>query len=242
MCGRFSMHSTLGNWSQLYFPNWEIQNVKSYEASRYNIAPTQEARVYFSDAAKSSLGLEDMLWGIRLAAADDRGNKINMINARSESIELKPTFQDGLKYRRCLIPANGFFEWQSVGRKKQPYYFSHTTQDVFAFAGIWEYSTVDSSDLPVRSFCILTTNANSDLSDMHERMPVIIDPLNYSQWIDPHSTVHGHLKRLLRPLANKTLQRWAVSTVVNQVGLDTPACIQEIPHEHILKDRQTRLF
>ena len=242
MCGRFSMHSTLSTWTQLYFSNWDSKDTHDSACPRYNIAPTHDAQVILGDAITGLVNIHEMRWGIPLTGLNGSGRKADVINARSESILTKPKFRDAFQYRRCLIPVSGFFEWQAVEGRKQPYYFTYRSEGIFAFAGIWETSKDRAADGTQNSFCILTTNANSALSDMHDRMPVILEPSDYSLWINPDVSDDGQLTHLLKPLADDMLQRWPVSTAINRPGLDTPDCIQEIPERLVLKETQLRLF
>ena len=159
-----------------------------------------------------------------------------MINARAESLADKPAYRDAYKKRRCLIPADGFFEWRAIkGKKgKQPMLIRMKGGDVFAFAGLWESwkpKGAKESDPPVESCTIITTEANDLLRPIHDRMPVIVRPEDYSRWLDPTITEPGPLAPLLKPLPADAMEAIPIGTRVNNVKMDDPSCIEPLTED-----------
>ena len=150
-----------------------------------------------------------------------------MINARSETVTEKPAFRSAFKYRRCLIPCDGFFEWERVGRKKQPFYFQLAGEELFVMAGLWEHWQ-DANGNELESCTVLTTSANSLLADIHDRMPVILTPADYEHWLGPE-TEPAELLAMLKPYDAKQMTSRAVSTVVNSPSRDDVSCIEPAP-------------
>ena len=135
----------------------------------------------------------------------------------------KPAFREAFRQRRCLIPADGFYEWQTAGRIKQPFYIRAADNGSFAFAGLWE--RWHRGDRRIESCTILTTDANARIADLHDRMPVILQPRDYGLWLDPAVQEVARLKRLLTPCPNEMLTLHAVGAGVNRPTLDGPECI-----------------
>jgi putative SOS response-associated peptidase YedK len=149
-----------------------------------------------------------------------------MINARSETAAVKPSFRAAFRRRRCLIPADGYFEWKKTGaRTKQPYYFHRNDDRPFAMAGLWEHW--DGGDGPVLSCTILTTDANDLARTVHDRMPVILEPADYADWLNPQLQEKDDLQPLLCPYAGP-LEAYPVRTLVNSPRNDLPECIEPI--------------
>lgn len=147
----------------------------------------------------------------------------SMINARSETAAEKPAFKDLLQRRRCLIPADGFYEWQKSGKSKQPYCFEMSGKVLFAFAGLWDsWRAPDGTAL--ETCTILTTTANHLLADVHDRMPVILPATSYGLWLDPRFRDVAATTQMLNPYDAGQMRRYAVSTRVNNVGNDEPKC------------------
>lgn len=241
MCGRYCLYSSVSDWGQMYFPRWHDDQHGNWQIERFNIAPSQNATVCLADRNTGTIKVRQMRWGFNVQ--NGSGKRSMLTNARAETIGKKVAFADAFRYRRCLIPADGFYEWKSFGSKKQPYYFSFAEQNVFAMAAIWEEPLGSQRD-PNEDlrFCILTTSANEQVSGVHHRMPVILDPAYYQNWLCPRTTDGVSIHGLLQPLQARTLQRWPVSTLVNRVTSDSPACIQEIDSPARLATRQGFLF
>ncbi len=234
MCGRFTLTTPAADWAALF----ELDPVPDL-APRYNIAPTQPVATVRSVArpqtetpegaqAGSGSGHEFALlrWGlVPHWSRDPDLNGRTLINARSETAAEKPSFRDSFRFRRCLIVADGFYEWQDTGSRKQPFWIRLENGSPFAFAGLWDQWTGDSES--VESCTILTTEANEILRPLHDRMPVILDPHRHDAWIDP-DTPQRELESLLVPYPSESITFQPVSTYVNYVGHDDLACISPL--------------
>ncbi|NMC52425.1 MAG: SOS response-associated peptidase [Chloroflexi bacterium] len=189
---------------------------------RFNVAPTQPVAVVRDPNLRR---LEYMRWGLVPSWAKDVEIGNRLINARSETIEEKPSFRTSFTRRRCLIPADGFYEWQRGKERKtpaRPYYFFLKDHALFAFAGIWDlWQSPDGSELT--SCSIITCAANDLVSRYHERMPVILDPQVYTAWLGDSDA--GLLKQMLKPYPAERMDAYAVSTQVNSAWVDTPQLI-----------------
>jgi putative SOS response-associated peptidase YedK len=233
MCGRFTLTTPAAVWAALF----ELDSVPPL-GPRYNIAPTQPVAAVRSTArpqeetpeqddpeAGTGSGHEFALlrWGLvpHWAKEPDLKGR-TLINARAETVAEKPSFRDSFRFRRCLVVADGFYEWQPAGARKQPYWIRLDSEAPFAFAGLWDRWTGESESL--ESCTILTTEANEGLRPLHDRMPVILAPLNYEAWIDP-DTSQRELESLLVPYPSESMTFHPVSIHVNHVGHDDPACI-----------------
>jgi putative SOS response-associated peptidase YedK len=178
-----------------------------------------------------------MKWGLIPNWARDRSIAGSTINARSETAAEKPAFRDPFKYRRCLIPADAFYEWKRNGTSKQPYCFEVNNGELFAFAGLWE-RWCDPSGQWVKSCSILTTTPNAVTSAVHDRMPVILEPDSYDLWLDPGMSDVGAATDLLKPYDAHLMRCYSVSSRVNHVGNDDEECSRPIE----LAEIQNRLF
>jgi putative SOS response-associated peptidase YedK len=192
-------------------------------APRYNIAPTQPVPAIRQHPKEPVRELSKMKWGLIPSWAKDSSAAASMINARSETASTKPAFRDALKSRRCLIPADGFYEWMRTGKTKQPYCFEVNEGELFAFAGIWD-RWKDPSGQWVKSCSILTTTPNALTSSVHDRMPVILDPDNYELWLDPGMTNVAAASEFLKPFDARVMRSYPVSTRVNSAVNDDEAC------------------
>ena len=160
-----------------------------------------------------------------------------MINARSETADTKPAFCDALKFRRCLIPADGFYEWQKSGSIKQPYCFEVREGELFAFAGVWD-RWKGPNGKALETFSILTTTPNAVTSAVHDRMPVILDPDSYDLWLDPGMKDVRAAAELLKPYDARLMRCYPVSSRINHVANDDEACSTPVELAQI----QNRLF
>jgi putative SOS response-associated peptidase YedK len=150
-----------------------------------------------------------------------------MINARAETLAEKPAFRSAFRARRCLVVADGFYEWQKLGTRKQPHFIAFRDGRPFAFAGLWESWRGEGSE-QVESCTIVTTEANELLSPIHDRMPVILDPDDFAHWIDPGERDTGRLAGLLKPYPAGPLHAYPVSLLVNNPANDSPACVTRL--------------
>jgi putative SOS response-associated peptidase YedK len=180
-----------------------------------------------------------MRWGLIPSWSKDMSGAAMMINARSETAATKPAFRDLLASRRCLVPADGFYEWQRAGKAKQPYCFEVNDGELFAFAGLWD-RWKDPSGQWIKSCSILTTTPNAVTSAVHDRMPVILDRGDYDLWLDPGMTKVEAVSDLLKPYDARTMRSYPVSSRVNHVANDDAEC--SLPVELTPIQTQTTLF
>jgi len=189
----------------------------------FNIAPTQTVA-----AVRAGTGGERELcqlrWGLIPSWADDAAIGSRLINARAETVATKPAFRQAFKSRRCLVVANGFYEWQKTGRRKQPFYIRLKDDRPFGFAGVWERWS--KAGQPVESCTIITTEANELVSPIHDRMPVIVPPEAYDLWLSPDTAEIERLQSLLRPYRAGEMTAYPVGTQVNGPSYSAPDCIR----------------
>jgi putative SOS response-associated peptidase YedK len=165
-------------------------------------------------------------WGLIPHWAEDAKIGDRLINARSETVRTKPSFRSAFKYRRCLIPTTGFFEWKREGTRKRPHFIGMKDDEPFAFAGIWErWTAPDGTE--VETCAILTTESNELVGSIHNRMPVILHPDNYDRWLDPGVPPES-LEELLIPYPSELMDTREVSNLVNNARCDAPECIQPV--------------
>ena len=224
MCGRFVQFSSLRTL-ETYFP---IDSVAGDVAASYNIAPTQEILAIIR---REDRRLERLHWGLVPFWAKDLRGASRLINARAETVAQKPSFRSAFKYRRCLILADGFYEWRGDKGSKQPYFITMPSNRPFAFAGLWEtWKGKDASDDdPVYKSCtILTMAASEAVKNIHHRMPVILNPEVYEDWMDPAVQQADRLEIILQNHHVRKLQYYPVSKLVNRVQNNSPACIEKL--------------
>jgi len=203
---------------------------------RFNIAPTQPVEVIRQHPRDAVRELSLMRWGLIPSWAKD-SSVASMINARAETAATKPAFRDALKSRRCLIPADAFYEWARAGKTKQPYCFEVNEGELFAFAGIWN-RWKDPTGQWVKSCSILTTTPNAVTSAVHDRMPVILDPDAYDLWLDPGMKDVSAASELLKPFDARLMRSYPVSSRINRVVNDDLECSAPVE----LAEAQRRLF
>jgi putative SOS response-associated peptidase YedK len=223
MCGRYR----LSRRKQLIEEYFDTAPWDDDWRPRYNIAPTQPVPVIRQHPKEPCRQLSLMRWGLIPYWAKDASGAASTINARSETASTKPAFRDPLKFRRCLIPADGFYEWKRTAAGKQPFCFEVNSGDVFAFAGMWD-GWKDSSGQWVKTCSILTTTPNAVTSTIHDRMPVILDPDNYDLWLDPGMTDVQVVSELLKPYDAKAMGCYPVSTRINHVANDDEECSRRL--------------
>lgn len=221
MCGRFTLRTS----PQAVAQHFGVAEFPLFEP-RYNIAPTQS--VVAVRAAKEGAGREmcQLRWGLVPSWANDPAVGNRMINARADTAAEKPSFRTALRRRRCLVAADGFFEWRAEAGKKQPYYIARTDGGVFAIAGLWEYWKREGQ--VIESCTLLTTEANPLMQQLHDRMPVILSPQNYDAWLDPQLQQAEPLAPLMVPYGDDDLEFRPVSTWVNKPANQGPQCIEPI--------------
>ncbi len=195
---------------------------------RYNIAPTDYVPVIRQDRQNPSRTARLMRWGLIPSWAENPAIGARMIQGMAETAAQKPAFRDAMRTRRCLIPADGFYEWADAGaKKKQPYHFGLEADSLFAFAGLWD-RWKDKSGEEILSCAILTTRANSLVAQVNDRMPVILRREDYDLWLDPGISDPARTADLLSPFDSRKMKSYPVSTRVNSVHNDDPECAQEI--------------
>ncbi len=221
MCGRFTLRSPVSDLVKIF----DLMNQPDWPLS-YNIAPTQQiAAVQQLEAGRKPVTFH---WGLIPSWAKDSSIGSRMINARAETVATKPSFCTAFRRRRCLILADGFFEWTKTHRRtKQPYYISRRDDRAFAFAGLWEHWQ-EADALAIDSCTIVTVNANELLSDIHTRMPVILRDEDYDQWLDPDCQDVNKMQSLLKPYIATELIVRPVNTIVNNPRHNVPECIETI--------------
>jgi putative SOS response-associated peptidase YedK len=218
MCGRYRL-SRRKQLIQQYFDTAEEVDWEP----RYNIAPSQQVGIVRQDRTKPERHLSLARWGLIPFWAKDPNIGFKTINARSETAPSKPAFREAFRTRRCLVPADGFYEWQRSGKAKQPFHFGMGDDSLFAFAGLWD-RWKDPTGQVVESCSILTTTPNALLADVHNRMPAILSPENYDLWLDPGLERVNAVTELLSPFDARLMKRYPVSTRVNFVKNDDPDC------------------
>jgi putative SOS response-associated peptidase YedK len=218
MCGRY----TLASPTERLAEEFGVDAASIELAPNYNVAPTQQVAAVLDEGGQRRL--EVLRWGLIPPWADDPGIGSRMINARSETAPGKPSFRRAFRERRCLIPADGFYEWQRTNGAKQPYYIHMEDGRPFAFAGLWE-SWSKGGEGEVRTCTILTTGANALVGEVHDRMPVILAHDAYDVWLDPASE-RDELTGLLAPYPEDEMEAYPVSRFVNSPSNNDPRCIE----------------
>ena len=224
MCGRFVQFSSLRTLEE-YF---DVQSEPADIVANYNIAPTQKVLAVIH---RKQFQLDYFHWGLVPSWAKDLSGASRMINARAETVATKPSFRAAFKRRRCLILADGFYEWQGEKGHKQPWFISLPTDEPLAFAGLWEVwkhrdTTAGQDDY--RSCTIITTEASESVRDIHHRMPVILRPEAFANWLDPENQDKQALEDILHTENISDLKSHPVSKQVNRVQNNSPSNIEPI--------------
>jgi putative SOS response-associated peptidase YedK len=220
MCGRFTLRAAPQELAQ----EFDLFDWPELTA-RYNIAPTQAVPVVRLSADGKQREAVLMRWGLIPSWATDPKIGNRMINARADSVAVKPAFRAAFKRRRCLVPADGFFEWQKGATPKKPFHIHLASGRPFAMAGLWEQWGHDSDSL--QSFTIITTDANDQLKALHDRMPVILEKKDYDAWLNPGDSGPQAMS-LLKPFTAEPLELTTVDTWVNSPQHDDPRCVTPI--------------
>ena len=222
MCGRFTLTATAADL-RAAFPWLKIAR-GSDMATRYNVAPGQRVAVVPNDGHKT---LVYFRWGFSPRWARKRTAGKILINARAETLSEKPTFRAAYSHRRCLVLADGFYEWKKEGgsRAKTPVHIKLRSGEPFAFAGLWDSMVTPAGDI-VRTCLVVTTTSNSLLEPIHHRMPVILNEGSLERWVDSSETRPRALDACLQPFPADPMIAWPVSTLVNNPGNDSPSCVE----------------
>jgi putative SOS response-associated peptidase YedK len=194
----------------------------SYLAPSYNVAPQSLQPVVRLDSETGERELTIMRWGLIPFFAKDAKIAYSTINARAETVATSPVFREPMKRRRCLVPATGFYEWQALDKKsKQPWSIEFVDGNLFAFAGLWDRWKDKATGQPMETYTIITTDPNELLEPIHNRMPVILAPKDYSRWLDPGEPSQLPID-LLRPYPAREMKVWKVSSAVGNVRNNGP--------------------
>ncbi|HMN27542.1 MAG TPA: SOS response-associated peptidase [Caldilineaceae bacterium] len=226
MCGRFTLNASPEQLAEIF----DLPETPVVEP-RYNIAPTQPVAIVRVDPQSKRREWALTYWGLVPSWSKDISIGAKLINARADTAPEKPSFRAAFKRRRCLVPATGFYEWQKQGSRKQPYYITMRDEQPFGFAGLWEvWHGADGSEL--ESCTILTTEPNELMATLHNRMPVIIAPEDYADWLgsggDEKPQALDQLRHLLRAYPAEAMQARPVSTFVNNAQHEGPTCIESL--------------
>jgi putative SOS response-associated peptidase YedK len=220
MCGRYTViaspeviRALFGYQEQPNFP------------PRYNVAPTQPIAIVRLVEGKRHFAL--VRWGLLPSWVKDPKTFTLLINARGETAAEKPAFRAAMKRRRCLIPADGFYEWKALGGRKQPYFIRAKSGEPFAFAGLWETWTGPNGE-ELETAAIVTTTANRTLAAIHDRMPVIVPPAAFDLWLDSDTVDPTTASALIAPAPENLLEAFPVSTQVNRTANDNPKLVEEV--------------
>jgi putative SOS response-associated peptidase YedK len=222
MCGRFG---ATFQYSDVKV-RWNLYGDLSF-APRYNIAPSQDVPVIVRNEGRNEI--KSMRWGLVPSWTQDATIGQRMINARAETLLEKPSFKQLVATRRCLVPADGFYEWRREGQRKVPMWITLKSREPFAFPGLWDCWLDRDSGSELYTFTIITTRANALVRRIHDRMPVIYDKDMGRQWLEgPFGGRAMALDLVLQPLPSERMEAHEVSTLVNSPENDTVACIQPL--------------
>ncbi|RCS53950.1 SOS response-associated peptidase [Bremerella cremea] len=221
MCGRYTLRARLNQLLQIYAAESDVEL-----EPRYNIAPTQDVATVRSTADSATRELALLHWGLIPSWADDPKIGNHMINARGETVAEKPSFRTALKRRRCLVLADGFYEWKKEGKAKQPHFIRMKDDGPIAFAGLWEHWR--KNGLTIESCTIITTSANKLMSELHDRMPVILSGNDIDLWLDQKVEDSKTLLPMLDPYPDEEMETYPVSTLVNSPKNESSECIEPL--------------
>ena len=221
MCGRFTRTPSPVEYARLFGVDTSL-----HLKPQYNIAPSQDILACRTNQdGKRELTL--LHWGLIPSWAKKPKTEYSMINARAETVATKPAFRHAFKRQRCLIAADGFYEWKQTEHGKQPYYIFLKEHQPFAFAGLWEHWEGEGHK-PIDSCTIIVTAANNAIEAIHDRMPVILPPMAYDEWLDPEVTDKDRLQELLAPYPAEEINMYPVSKFMNSAKNSDSRCIMSI--------------
>jgi putative SOS response-associated peptidase YedK len=223
MCGRFVQERSLAELGELF----DAEPLAEEPGPRYNVAPTDPAAVVV-ERADGRRGVTLYHWGLVPHWADSAADAARRINARSETVATSPAFRDALHKRRCIVPADGFYEWARRGSARQPFFVRRADHRPLAFAGIWSSWRVTPDAPPRRTFAILTTSANDTIAPIHDRMPVVLAPETWERWLRPGEAPDGELLAMIGAVPGDSYETFAVPALVNSVRNDGPALIEPL--------------
>ncbi|MFO0998164.1 MAG: SOS response-associated peptidase [Alphaproteobacteria bacterium] len=223
MCGRYSITTPVDALQKLF----DFADPAPSLAPRYNLAPGQDAPVLRLDSTLPTprRRLVMLRWGLVPAWAKDARAGDGMINARGETVDERPTFRAAFQKRRCLVLADGFYEWQGAAGRRVPYRIEFEGRRPFAMAGLWE-SWTGPEGVALETFAIVTTDANRALAPIHHRMPVIVPPWAQPAWLGEEAADAAHLKALLRPYEEDDMIAYQISPRINKAAVDDPSVLE----------------
>jgi putative SOS response-associated peptidase YedK len=230
MCGRYAFDRIMKAADR-----FEIENDISHLRPHYNAAPGQFLPVVTKESPNK---MSEMKWGLIPPWAKDINIGYKMINARAETVAEKPMYKRSFVSKRCLIPADGFYEWLKKDKEKIPFFFKLKSGDLFGFAGLYEIAH-DAEGKELRSFIIITTEPNELMKPIHDRMPVILEKEDEEYWLNPDNVEVEPLLKLLRPFPSEKMERYPVSKEVNSSRIDSPDLIKPVSED---KDSSPSLF
>lgn len=226
MCGRFTMKTPPDQWGQLLLPLLDIEVAKANWTPRYNVAPTQNIVAIAIDGESAKRFTDYFRWGLVPSWAEDLSIGNRMINARAETINEKRSFTGPLKNLRCVVIADGYYEWKTEGKLKQPYWIHPADGGVFAMAGLWETNR-RATGQSVKSCTIITTSANERLAEVHDRMPVVLVDEALQSWLSQSLTTEVATS-LLTSAPNDFFKTQAVDRRVNNARIDDAECLRPV--------------
>lgn len=221
MCGRYALKTSVPEIARILGAETNAEFAPSY-----NVAPSRHVPVCRA-SAEGRRELSLLRWGLVPHWAKELSDRYRMINARAETVADKPAFRGPFRSRRCLVPADGYFEWKAGPERKQPYFIHRNDDSPVFLAGLWD-RWEKGQDGSLDSFAIVTTSASERLSSVHDRMPVILDPDDHEAWLNPELKNPKDLLSLLKPNPGKELLLTPVSTFVNNPRNDDPRCLHSI--------------
>lgn len=222
MCGRFTRKENFQHLAEQLG-----LKVLPPLSPRYNIAPSQLVACVRTNPESRQRECMELQWGLVPSWAKDSNIGNKLINARGETVAEKPAFRKAFKHQRCLVLADGFYEWKQEGKAKQPYYVRFKDQRPFAFAGLWERWEKDEA-APLETCTLITTGPNSVMEPIHHRMPVILASKDFANWIDSSLQAVERINVLLRPFPSEEMEAYPVSQLVNNPRNDRPECVVPI--------------
>lgn len=222
MCGRMTQQTDTSEVARIF----DAEVVDADPGQRFNVAPTQPVTVVLERDGRRLV--ETHRWGLIPAWAKGPASGHPMINARAETVERTPAYRVAFQRRRCIVPADAFYEWRRLGSRRQPFLIRRNDRGLLAFAGLWSVWPDPGSGEWVRSCAVITTEANEPIAALHDRMPVIIRPGDWSTWLDPRRADRSTLQDLLHPGPPDGLELIAVSSRVNSAQNEGPDLIDPV--------------
>ncbi|WP_018757511.1 SOS response-associated peptidase [Paenibacillus terrigena] len=233
MCGRYTITMTFDELVVRYF----IEEVNDpFYLPRYNVAPMQIVPAIINDGSRNRLG--PLRWGLVPNWAKDQRKAGGMINAKAETLLEKPSYRNLVYRKRCIIPADSFYEWKAFGSKKQPMRFMRRDEGIFSMAALYDSWVNPEDGEKISTFSIITTTPNSLVSDVHDRMPVILRKEDEAYWLDRHQSNPDKLLTLLKPFPESEMMRYAVSSTVGSVKNDGPECVAKVEELKVTEESE----